>query len=159
LNTSFIIVVYTYLKSNLPFFRDGLITVLQKFDSPNTSSSIRTVIIRAEPTLAGFLKTLNAEYTKIQDALLSMLCQVLTGNSFELMLSVATVEGKMKTFVSRLIKCNECSKQISEVPGKTATTRALLFEISFLMLCSIVQTYGPDVSINNSVKYISFIYI
>lgn len=121
---------------------------LQNFDSPNASSSIRTVIIRAEPTLAGFLKTLNAEYSKIQDALLSMLCQVLTGNSFELMLSVATVEGKMKIFVSRLIKCNECSKQISEVPGKTATTRALLFEISFLMLCSIVQTYGPDVSIH-----------
>ncbi|XP_011503452.1 PREDICTED: mediator of RNA polymerase II transcription subunit 24 [Ceratosolen solmsi marchali] len=124
--------------------RDGLLTTLQKFDSLNISSSIRTVIIRAEPTLAGFLKTLNAEYTKIQDALLSMLCQVLTGNSFELMLSVATVEGKMKIFVSRLIKCNECSKQINEVPGKT-TTRALLFEISFLMLCSIVQTYGPDV--------------
>ena len=74
-----------------------------------------------------------------------MLCQLLTGNSFELMLSVATVEGKMKTFVSRLIKCNECSKQINDVPGKTATTRALLFEISFLMLCSIVQIYGPEV--------------
>ncbi|KAL7305131.1 hypothetical protein TKK_0002534 [Trichogramma kaykai] len=125
--------------------RDGLLTSLQKFDSPSIGSSIGTIIMRAEPTLAGLLKTLNAEYTKIQDSLLSLFCQVLTGNSFELMCSVATVEGKMKTFVSRLIKCNECSKQINEVPGKTATTRALLFEISFLMLCSIVQTHGPEV--------------
>lgn len=108
--------------------------------------------MRAEPTLAGFLKTLNAEYTKIQDALLNIFFQVLSGNSFELMLSVATVEGKLKIFVSRLIKFNEFSKQVSEVPGKTPTTRALLFEISFLMLCSIVQTYGPDVS---TVNYIT----
>ena len=126
-------------------FRDGLLTSLQKFDSQN-AKPITIVILQAEPTLAGLLKTLNPEYTKMQDALLSMLCQVLTG-TFDLMLSVATLEGKMKTFVSRLIKCNEYSKQVSEVPGKTATTRALLFEISFLMLCSIVQTYGPDVSV------------
>ncbi|XP_008208388.1 mediator of RNA polymerase II transcription subunit 24 [Nasonia vitripennis] len=122
--------------------RDGLLTPLQKFDP---EKSIRTVIMRAEPTLAGFLKTLNAEYTKIQDALLSIFFQVLSGNSFELMLSVATVEGKLKIFVSRLIKFNEFSKQVGEVPGKTPTTRALLFEISFLMLCSIVQTYGPEI--------------
>ena len=76
-----------------------------------------------------------------------MLYQVLTGNSFELILAVATVEGKLKTFVTKLIKFNECSKQINEpVPPKTAAKRAMLFDISFLMLCSIVQTYGSDVS-------------
>lgn len=69
-------------------------------------------------------------------------------NSFELMLAVATVEGKLKTFVTKLIKLNECSKQINEpVPGKTAATRAMSFDVSFLMLCSIVQTYGSDVSL------------
>ncbi|KAG7210795.1 hypothetical protein KM043_012286 [Ampulex compressa] len=74
----------------------------------------------------------------------SSIPKVLTGKSFELMLAVATVEGKLKTFVTKLIKFNECSKQINE-PGKTATTRAMLFDVSFLMLCSIVQTYGSDV--------------
>lgn len=129
---------------------------MQKLDSSSSpTTSIPKVIIRAEPTLAGILKTLNAEYTKIQEALLSMLCQVLTGNSFELMLAVATVEGKLKTFVTRLIKFNECSKQIIEsVPGKTAATRAMLFDVSFLMLCSIVQTYGSDVSIASSNVYL-----
>lgn len=122
---------------------------LQKLEPSNTpTSSIPKVIIRAEPTLAGILKTLNADYTKIHEALLSMLYQVLAGKSFELMLAVATVEGKLKTFVTKLIKFNECSRQINEpVPPKTAATRAMLFDVSFLMLCSIVQTYGSDVSL------------
>lgn len=77
-----------------------------------------------------------------------MLYQVLTGKSFELMLAVATVEGELKTFVTKLIKFNECSKQINEpVTDKTAATRAMLFDVSFLMLCSVVQTYGSDVSL------------
>ncbi|KAL6427741.1 hypothetical protein ACFW04_008883 [Cataglyphis niger] len=127
--------------------REGVTAALQKLEPSSTpTSSIPKVIIRAKPTLAGILKTLNADYTKIQEALLSMLYHVLTGNSFELMLAVATVEGKLKTFVAKLIKFNESSKQINEpVPDKTAATRAMLFDVSFLMLCSIVQTYGSDV--------------
>ncbi|CAD1480836.1 unnamed protein product, partial [Heterotrigona itama] len=125
--------------------REGVTATLQKLESSTSTSSIPKVIVRAEPTLSGILKTLNADYTKIHEALLSMLYQVLTGKSFELMLAVATVEGKLKTFVTKLIKFNECSKQINEpVPAKTAATRAMLFDISFLMLCSIVQTYGSD---------------
>ncbi|XP_050463769.1 mediator of RNA polymerase II transcription subunit 24-like isoform X1 [Cataglyphis hispanica] len=123
--------------------REGITATLQKLEPSSTpTSSIPKVIICAEPTLAGILKTLNADYTK--SSLLSMLYHVL--NSFELMLAVATVEGKLKTFVTKLIKLNECSKQINEpVPGKMAATRAMSFDVSFLMLCSIVQTYGSDV--------------
>ncbi|XP_029032801.1 mediator of RNA polymerase II transcription subunit 24 isoform X2 [Osmia bicornis bicornis] len=125
--------------------REGVTASLQKLDSSTSTPSIPKVIVRAEPTLSGILKTLNADYMKIHEALLSMLYQVLTGKSFELMLAVATVEGKLKTFVTKLIKFNECSKQINEpVPPKTAATRAMLFDVSFLMLCSIVQTYGSD---------------
>lgn len=103
--------------------------------------------MRAEAAFTGILKTLNAEYSKIQDSLVNMLSQVLKGNSLELMLSIATVEGKMKQFVSKLIKYNEFSNQAGEAPDKPAANRPVLFEITFLMLCSIVQTYGPDVSI------------
>ncbi|XP_048268250.1 mediator of RNA polymerase II transcription subunit 24 isoform X2 [Bombus affinis] len=133
------------LTKQLSSRREGVTATLQKLESSTSTPSIPKVIVRAEPTLSGILKTLNADYTKIHEALLSMLYQVLTGKSFELMLAVATVEGKLKTFVTKLIKFNECSKQISEsVPPKTAATRAMLFDISFLMLCSIVQTYGSD---------------
>jgi len=117
-------------------------------EGATTTSSIPKVIVRAGQTLNGILRTLNADYAKIQEGLLSVLYQVLTGKSFELMLAVATVEGELKTFVTKLIKFNECSKQINEpVPDKTAATRAMLFDVSFLMLCSIVQTYGSDVSL------------
>lgn len=71
-----------------------------KLKPPGTQSSgIPKVIIQAEPTLAGILKTLNTD--KIQEPLLRMMYQVLTGKSFELILSVASVEGKLKTFVNR----------------------------------------------------------
>ena len=82
----------------------------------------------------------------LQEALLSVLCQVLTGKSFELILAVAAVEGKLRTFVTKLLKFNECSKQIGGEAGKASQTRAMLFDVTFLMLCSIVHTYGPEVS-------------
>uniref|UniRef100_A0A7G3AZX6 Mediator of RNA polymerase II transcription subunit 24 n=1 Tax=Lutzomyia longipalpis TaxID=7200 RepID=A0A7G3AZX6_LUTLO len=125
--------------------RESITSSLQKLEINNQQPSIVKFVIRAEPPLAGILKTLSTDYNKVQEALLSMLCQVLSGNSFELILSVATVEGKLKTFVSRLIKCNECSKQVPGETGKAALTRAALFDVSFLMLTFIVQTFGSDV--------------
>lgn len=125
--------------------RDAVTNNLQKLETHNSQPSIVKFVIRAEPPLAGILKTLSTDYNKVQEALLSMLCQVLSGNSFELILSVATVEGKLKTFVSRLIKCNECSKQVPGESPKLAAIRSALFDVSFLMLTSIVQTYGSDV--------------
>ncbi|XP_059614559.1 mediator of RNA polymerase II transcription subunit 24 [Phlebotomus argentipes] len=125
--------------------RESITSSLQKLEINNQQPSIVKFVLRAEPPLAGILKTLSTDYNKVQEALLSMLCQVLSGNSFELILSVATVEGKLKTFVSRLIKCNECSKQVPGETGKAALTRAALFDVSFLMLTFIVQTFGSDV--------------
>lgn len=118
-------------------------TRLQKLEPTGLQGSIPTFIMRAEPTLAGILKTMSADFVKIQDALYSMLCQVLSGKSLEVILAVATVEGKLKQFVSKLIKFNECSLQVSGDIGK-APQRALLFDISFLILCSIVQHYGAE---------------
>ncbi|GAB0095064.1 Mediator of RNA polymerase II transcription subunit 24 [Sergentomyia squamirostris] len=122
--------------------RDSITNILQGLEI-NKQTSIIKFVIRAEPPLTGILKTLSTDYNKVQEALLSMLCQVLS--SFELILSVATVEGKLKTFVTRLIKCNECSKQVPGETGKAAMTRAALFDVSFLMLTFIVQTFGSDV--------------
>ncbi|CAH1108215.1 unnamed protein product [Psylliodes chrysocephalus] len=91
--------------------------------------------ICAESTLTGILKTLSSDYQKIQDALLKMLHQVLAGKSFELILAVATVQDKLGTLVNRLIKFNECSKSAGEAKSQ-------LFDITFVMLVTIVQNYG-----------------
>lgn len=129
--------------------RDVISSALMKIDlnkqQPSPPSLIKFVI-RAETPFTGILKTLSADYNKTQEPLVGMLCQVLTGNSLELILSVATVEGKLKTFVSRLINCNEMSKQKPGEVGKPAMMRSSLFDVSFLMLTFIVQMYGSSVS-------------
>ncbi|XP_065086378.1 mediator of RNA polymerase II transcription subunit 24 [Ochlerotatus camptorhynchus] len=129
--------------------RDMITSGMQKLDLNTSQHSIVKFVFRAEPPLVGILKTLSSDYNKVQEALLGMLCQVLSGNSFELILSVATVEGKLKTFVSGLIKCNESSKQVPGEMGKPAMTRAALFDVSFLMLVFIVQNYGSDVVLSD----------
>ncbi|XP_037940607.1 mediator of RNA polymerase II transcription subunit 24 isoform X2 [Teleopsis dalmanni] len=124
--------------------------MLQKRESVNKPPSIINFIIRAEVPLSGILKTLSTDYNKVQEAVLGVLCQVLVGNSFELILSVATVEGRLKLFVSRLIQCNENSKQVPGEVGKPSVIRSTLFDVTFLMLTFIVQTYGSDVVLSEN---------
>lgn len=125
--------------------RESISTNVQKLDTTNQTPSIVKFVTRAEQPLSGILKTLSMDYNKVQEALPGLLFQILHGNSLELILSVATVEGKLKTFVNRLIKCNECSKQVPGETGKPAATRALIFDVTFLYLAYIVQTCGAAV--------------
>lgn len=121
-----------------------------KINLDNQQPSVIKFVIRAETPFTGILKALCSDYNKMQEPLVGMLCQLLTGTSLDLILSVATVEGKLKTFVSRLINCNELSKQVVGEVGKPAMIRSSLFDVSFLMLTYIVQTYGSNVSYFNS---------
>lgn len=128
--------------------RDSITVSLAKIELANQQPPIIKLVKRAEPPFSGILKALDGEYSKMQEPLLGMLCQTLSGsgNSFELILSIAAVEGKLKTFVSRLIRCNESSKQVIGETDKAAQNRSALFDVSFLMLAFIVQTYGSAVS-------------
>ncbi|XP_014254037.1 mediator of RNA polymerase II transcription subunit 24 [Cimex lectularius] len=110
-----------------------------EINSGAQSQPIFKVIIRAQPTLQRILKTLDADLAKIQDPLPNVLSQVLTGKSFELILAVAAVEGEIKPFVTKLIKFNEYAK----------TSRPVLFDITFVMLCFIVQSNGSNVVIEH----------
>lgn len=74
----------------------------------------------------------------------TVLCPIL-GKSFDLITAVAAVEGKLRTFVTKLIKFNETYKYGHGESPKQSQTRALLFDVSFLMLCSIVNIYGSQV--------------
>jgi len=106
------------------------------------------LILRAEPTVQSILKTLDAEYSRNQDALLGVLCHMLSGKSFELILAAAAATGRLQSFAIKLIKFNEFAKKSSGVSvenPKAAGTRALLFDITFLMLCHIMQLYGTEI--------------
>lgn len=64
-----------------------------------------------------------------------------------MILSVASVEDRLKVFMLKLIKCNENANQIHGENGKSTAIRSAVFDMSFMMLTFIVQSYGVDVSI------------
>lgn len=127
----------------LALTRDSALLNLSKAESNGQQPLVIKLVKQASSPLSGLLKTLDGDYNKMQEALLNLLCQALS--SFDLILSIATVEGKLKTLVSRLIRCNESSKQVPGEVDKPAAIRAALFDVSFLMLTYIVQTYGSEV--------------
>ena len=77
---------------------------------------------------------------------MKVLSHLLSGQSFELILNAATGTGKLRAFATKLVRFNEANRQpAGPDPGKSANSRALLFDISFLMLCRIAQMYGIEV--------------
>ncbi|CAL8300803.1 unnamed protein product [Lota lota] len=103
------------------------------------------LILRAEPTVTNILKTVDADHSKSPEGLLGVLAHMLSGKSLDLLLAAAAATGKLKSFARKFIKLNEFPKHISGEGSKSASIRALLFDISFLMLCHVVQTYGSEV--------------
>nr|CAG4642316.1 EOG090X01FD [Evadne anonyx] len=127
--------------TNILSKRESLIRGGLKLETSNTQTA--TLILRAEPTVASILKTLDTDYAKNQDTLLAVLSHLLSGKSFELILNAATGTGKLRAFSTKLVRLNEANRQPNS--GKSANVRALLFDISFLMLCRIAQMYGIEV--------------
>ncbi|XP_061911970.1 mediator of RNA polymerase II transcription subunit 24 isoform X1 [Entelurus aequoreus] len=107
------------------------------------------LILRAEPTVTNILKTVDADHSKSPEGLLGVLGHMLSGKSLDLLLAAAAATGKLKSFASKFIKLNEFPKHISGEGSKSAPVRALLFDISFLMLCHVVQTYGSEVVLSD----------
>lgn len=116
---------------------------LQKLEPTGLQGSVPSFITRAEPTLAGMLKTMGGDFHKTQDSLYPMLCQIVGGTTLDTILAVATVEGKLKLFASRLIKFNEFALLTASEKG-ASQSKVYIFDISFLILCSIVQEYGAE---------------
>lgn len=110
--------------------------VLKLENSPASNGMPNYWHICADSTLQGILKTLCSDYHKVQEGVLGMFHQVLTGKSFELILAVAAVQGQLRTLVNRLIRFNEYSKSGGD------KVRTQLFDITFVMLVAIVQNYG-----------------
>ncbi|XP_025897176.1 mediator of RNA polymerase II transcription subunit 24 [Nothoprocta perdicaria] len=109
------------------------------------------LILRAEPTVTNILKTMDADHSKSPEGLLGVLGHMLSGKSLDLLLAAAAATGKLKSFARKFIKLNEFTKHISAgESSKAASVRALLFDISFLMLCHVAQTYGSEVILSES---------
>ncbi|XP_072860337.2 mediator of RNA polymerase II transcription subunit 24 isoform X8 [Pogona vitticeps] len=108
------------------------------------------LILRAEPTVTNILKTMDSDHSKSPEGLLGVLGHMLSGKSLDLLLAAAAATGKLKSFARKFIKLNEFTKHITGEGSKAASVRALLFDISFLMLCHVAQTYGSEVILSEA---------
>lgn len=111
------------------------------------------LILRAEPTVTNILKTMDADHSKSPEGLLGVLGHMLSGKSLDLLLAAAAATGKLKSFARKFINLNELNEFTTHGNGestKAASVRALLFDISFLMLCHVAQTYGSEVILSES---------
>ncbi|XP_062966641.1 mediator of RNA polymerase II transcription subunit 24 isoform X2 [Cynocephalus volans] len=109
-----------------------------------------SLILRAEPTVTNILKTMDADHSKSPEGLLGVLGHMLSGKSLDLLLAAAAATGKLKSFARKFINLNEFMTHGTEESTKAASVRALLFDISFLMLCHVAQTYGSEVILSES---------
>uniref|UniRef100_A0A3B4GPT3 Mediator of RNA polymerase II transcription subunit 24 n=1 Tax=Pundamilia nyererei TaxID=303518 RepID=A0A3B4GPT3_9CICH len=108
------------------------------------------LILRAEPTVTNILKTVDADHSKSPEGLLGVLGHMLSGKSLDLLLAAAAATGKLKSFARKFINGILTLWMFSSFPlAKSASVRALLFDISFLMLCHVVQTYGSEVILSD----------
>uniref|UniRef100_A0A669DLC1 Mediator of RNA polymerase II transcription subunit 24 n=1 Tax=Oreochromis niloticus TaxID=8128 RepID=A0A669DLC1_ORENI len=108
------------------------------------------LILRAEPTVTNILKTVDADHSKSPEGLLGVLGHMLSGKSLDLLLAAAAATGKLKSFARKFINGILTLWMFSSFPSaKSASVRALLFDISFLMLCHVVQTYGSEVILSD----------
>ncbi|KAI8492083.1 Mediator of RNA polymerase II transcription subunit 24 [Branchiostoma belcheri] len=109
---------------------------LKTKQDPPPSQPNPTLILRAEPTVTNIIKTMEADYSKNQDMILGVLGHMMSGKSFELITAAAATTGKLHMFASRLINGEG---------SKVSLSRAVLFDISFLMLGYICVMYGTEI--------------
>ena len=67
------------------------------------------------------------------------------GNSYEIISTFAAVKGELRPFVTELIKFNELCRQLNDNDGVSQHSKSLIFDLTFVILCSFVQDYGSDV--------------
>lgn len=119
-----------------------------KSDGPKEGPSPAPILIlKAEPTLQNVLGMLDNGCNP--EALLSVLTQMLRESKFELIVSAAVGTGKLNILVQKLININNQNNAFVTESGET---RAILFDITFLMLCHIAQTFGVDSVVREETK-------
>lgn len=119
---------------------------IQNSDAQGSHPGNPNLILRAQPTVTSILKTLS---NKNQESVLPVMNLLISGKSRDLLLAAAAASGSLHIFAQKFVKYNELS--MDPQPGETskmAMSRALMFDISFLLLCHIVQLYGIDVVVS-----------
>ncbi|XP_071527120.1 mediator of RNA polymerase II transcription subunit 24-like isoform X2 [Panulirus ornatus] len=119
---------------------------IQNSDAQGSHPGNPNLILRAQPTVTSILKTLS---NKNQESVLPVMNLLISGKSRDLLLAAAAASGSLHIFAQKFVKFNELSMDPQQgETAKMAINRALMFDISFLLLCHIVQLYGIDVVVS-----------
>ncbi|KAK2725620.1 hypothetical protein QYM36_000203, partial [Artemia franciscana] len=88
------------------------------------------------------LRSLDEE-TKRQEVILDVLTKMLPSyNTLEIVCTAVAAGGRLPQFTTRFIRLNEMACLPGPEASRSGLARANLFDISFLMLCYIMQNYG-----------------
>ncbi|KAB7495350.1 Mediator of RNA polymerase II transcription subunit 24, partial [Armadillidium nasatum] len=125
----------------------NVLKTIKSNESQGSPLSSPDLILRAQPTVLGILKTLT---NKNMDSVMPVLSLLISGKSRDLLLIAATSRGDLHIYAQKFVKLNELSMEPTAEAPKLPSTRALTFDISFLLLCHIAQIYGIDVVVSES---------
>jgi mediator of RNA polymerase II transcription subunit 24 len=118
------------------------IAKLEKFHIPSTAPAIDKFVMSIDTPITGFLNSLR---DPVKPEFVNVLKSLIIDNRAYLLYSAAALKGKHRAMISGLMKLNELCKEVLGEAAKSKpliTFRSNLFDISFLMLFSIMQKCG-----------------
>jgi mediator of RNA polymerase II transcription subunit 24 len=118
------------------------IAKLEKFQISSTAPAIDKFVMSIETPITGFLNSLR---DPVKPEFVNVLKSLIIDNRYYLLYSAASLKGRHRAMISGLMKLNEMCKEVVGEAAKSKpliTFRSNLFDISFLMLFSIMQKCG-----------------
>lgn len=107
--------------------------------SSSDSLSCNILIYRAEHSVKSILTPLYMDTCNIE-AVAGIICKM--QHSFDLILCAAASNELLSKFAQRLIELNVSNSKSSDENLRSSQIRAIVFDITFVSLCSLVERYG-----------------
>jgi len=102
-------------------------------------------IVKAETTVEQLVAALGSfDVSSEQERIWAMLQSICNCKSFDTYIAAASATGQLSSFASKLLLCNDYFKASAGETVKGAQTRALLFDITFLMVCRMMKIFGKQ---------------
>ncbi|KAH9527164.1 Mediator of RNA polymerase II transcription subunit 24 [Dermatophagoides farinae] len=126
----------------------------QQTDSQQQSSSSsldalssNILIFRAEHTVTSILAPLYMENCKIEEVA-GIICRM--QHSFDVILCAAASNGLLPKFAQRLMELNRSNIVSRGENVRSSQIRAVIFDITFISLCSLIEQYRSDVLLESN---------
>ncbi|BFZ18949.1 hypothetical protein BsWGS_21988 [Bradybaena similaris] len=105
-------------------------------------------VANADGTVTSILKSLDSDPQRSSESLVKVLTIMLQVQSFDVLRLAAACTGRLHDFMNKLIRINELVSQPSSETLRIAN-RGQLFDVTFLMIISIMQQNGLETALHN----------